>query len=163
MLLAEFTHNVSDAAALFREGCGTSVMPRHTRQLPTKPRLCTSWFDLPEGDRVKPLFSRHRSRLSTRANVFRHGYQRTLVYRNVSLPLQKLLCHTTAISTAMALTLLGHTIASMGIIDAALRSRLRTRLLHVFHIHPVLRAGAECTRPTAFAEQPLLTGDDQSH
>lgn len=37
-------------------------------------------------------------------------------------------------------------------------AHFRTRLLHVFHIPPVLRAGAECTRPTAFARQSLLTG-----
>jgi hypothetical protein len=36
----------------------------------------------------------------------------------------------------------------------------RTRLLHVVHAEPVLRVGAECTRPTAFAERPLLTGVD---
>jgi hypothetical protein len=36
----------------------------------------------------------------------------------------------------------------------------RTRLLHVVHTDPVLRAGTECTRPTAFAERPLLTRDD---
>jgi len=139
MLLAELTHDVTDVAAFFKEECGTSVMPRHTRRLPTKPGLCTSRFDLPKGDRVKPLFSRHRSRLNTRANVFRHGYQRVLFYRNVSFPLQELLCHTTVISTAMALTLLGHTIVPMCSIDTALRSLFRTWLLHVFHIHPVLR------------------------
>lgn len=36
----------------------------------------------------------------------------------------------------------------------------RTRLLHVVCTEPVLRVGAECTRPTAFAERPLLTGVD---
>lgn len=34
----------------------------------------------------------------------------------------------------------------------------RTRLLHVIHDDPVLQAAAECTRPTVFAERPLLTG-----
>jgi hypothetical protein len=36
----------------------------------------------------------------------------------------------------------------------------RTRLLHVLHTRPVLRGAAECTRPTVFADRPLLTGGD---
>ena len=39
----------------------------------------------------------------------------------------------------------------------------RTRLLHVLHDGPVLQAAAECTRPTVFAERPLLTGGDAAH
>jgi hypothetical protein len=40
---------------------------------------------------------------------------------------------------------------------AALRFTTRTRLLHVVHDVPVLQAAAECTRPTVFADRPLLT------
>jgi hypothetical protein len=45
-------------------------------------------------------------------------------------------------------------------LDARRYAHSRTRLLHVVHAEPVLRAGTECTRPTVFAVRPLLTGDD---
>lgn len=53
--------------------------------------VATSWVDLPYGDRVKPLFVRHRSRLEP---LVRAGWRRCptiLVFSQLSRPFQTLL------------------------------------------------------------------------